>query len=247
MSLPLIGVTTSRVKNSKGSPSLMVMETYSHAVSQAGAAPVMIPLGVTTEVLQNILERLDGVLFTGGGDVRPQVYGSQNHPKVTFIDDDRDRMELDLFHLLMTSGKPFLGICRGIQLINVALGGTLYEDILDQRPGALKHDQSRNARNYLAHAVELTEASRLSCILGASQVKVNSLHHQGIRDLAPGLMVSAYAPDGLIEAFEVPGYSFGVAVQWHPEWLQEHQPMQNLFQTFAQAAAGQYSASPTHG
>jgi putative glutamine amidotransferase len=247
MSLPLIGLTTSRVNNSKGFPHLMVMEAYSHAVSQAGAAPIMIPLGVPPETLQAILGRLDGVLFTGGGDIRPLVYGSQDHHKVCEIDDDRDQLELDLFRLLMAAGKPFLGICRGIQLINVALGGTLYEDILDQRPGVLKHDQSRNARNYLAHAVELTEASQLSCILGASQVKVNSLHHQGIRELAPGLKVSAYAPDGLVEAFEIPGYSFGMAVQWHPEWLQEHPPMRNLFQAFVQAAAGQCSARPNHG
>jgi putative glutamine amidotransferase len=247
MSLPLIGVTTSRVKNSKGFSSLMVLEAYCHAVSQAGAAPVMIPLGVPPETLQAILGRMDGVLFTGGGDIRPLVYGSQDHPMASGIDDDRDRSELDLFHFLMAAGKPFLGICRGIQLINVALGGTLYEDIRDQRPGALKHDQSRNARDYLAHSVELTEASQLSCILGACQVKVNSLHHQGIRDLAPGLMVSAYAPDGLVEAFEIPGYSFGIAVQWHPEWLQENPPMRNLFQAFAQAAAGQYSASTTQG
>jgi putative glutamine amidotransferase len=247
MSFPLIGVTTSRVTNRKGFPNLMLMEAYSQAVSQAGAAPVMIPLGVPTETLQAILARLDGVLFTGGGDVRPQVYGSQDHPKVSWIDDDRDRIELDLFRLLLAAGKPFLGICRGIQLINVALGGTLYEDILDQRPGALKHDRSRNARNYLAHAVELTETSRLSCILGDNQVKVNSLHHQGIRELAPGLIVSAYAPDGLIEAFEMSDYSFGMAVQWHPEWLQEHPPMRNLFQAFAQAATGQHSAGPAHG
>ena len=239
MSFPIIGVTTSRVKNRKGDPTLMVNEAYTHAVSQAGAAPLMIPLGVTLEALKAVLGRLDGVLFTGGGDVRPQVYGSQDHPKVSLIDDDRDRVELDLFRLLLVTGKPFLGVCRGIQLVNVAMGGTLYEDIQDQRPGALKHDHSRNPRNYLAHTVDLTENSRLNFILGASQVGVNSLHHQGIRDLAPGLMVSAYAPDGLVEACEMPGYSFGVAVQWHPEWLQEHLPMRNLFKVFVQAAAGQ--------
>jgi putative glutamine amidotransferase len=237
MSIPIIGVTTSRVKNNKGYPTLTVMEAYTSAVSKAGAAPVMIPLGLPAESLPSIVARLDGILFTGGGDIRPQVYGSQDHPKVSLIDDDRDRVELDLFHHLYQSGKPFLGICRGIQMINVALGGSLYEDILDQQPGSLNHDRSHYARNYLAHPVDVVENSRLGHILGSPQVEVNSLHHQGIRDLAKGVIATACAPDGLIEAFEVPDYSFGLAVQWHPEWLQEHQPMRDLFRAFVQAAA----------
>ena len=116
------------------------------------------------------------------------------------------------------------------------MGGTLYEDILDQRPGALNHDSSRYARNYLAHCVDIDEDSRLRRILGASQVEVNSLHHQGLRQLGAGIKATACAPDGLVEAIEVPGYSFGLAVQWHPEWLQEHQSMRDLFRTFVQAA-----------
>ena len=236
MSFPLVGITASRTYNKKGAPMMMLMESYTRAVAEAGAVPLIIPLGISSESLQTIVDRLDGILFSGGGDVRPQVYGSQDHPKVDRIDDDRDRLELDLFHLLNDTGKPFLGICRGIQLINVALGGTIYEDILDQHPGALKHDHSYKARNHLAHPVSISEDSRLRRILGASQVGVNSLHHQGLRQLAPGTKATAWSPDGLVEAIEVPGYSFGLAVQWHPEWLQEHQPMRDLFRTFVQAA-----------
>jgi putative glutamine amidotransferase len=236
MSIPLVGVTASRIHNSKGFPTMMVMEAYTRAVAEAGAIPLIIPLGISSESLQTIVDRLDGILFTGGGDVRPQVYGSQDHPLVSEIDDDRDRVELDLFRLLNSTGKPFLGICRGIQLINIALGGTIYEDILDQHPGALKHDCSHYARNYLAHPVEITEDSQLRRILGTSQVEVNSLHHQGLRQLAPGAKATAWSPDGIVEAIEVPGYSFGLAVQWHPEWLQEHPSMRDLFRTFVQAA-----------
>jgi putative glutamine amidotransferase len=236
MSLPLIGITASRINNSKGFPSMMVMEAYIRAIAQAGAAPVVIPLGISKEDLQAIVSHLDGVLFTGGGDIRPQVYGSQDHSKVNAIDDDRDRIELDLFHLLSDSSKPYLGICRGIQMINVAMGGTIYEDILDQCPGALNHDRSHYSRGYLAHPVDVTDDSRLRQILGASQVEVNSLHHQGLRQLAPGVRATAFAQDGLVEAIEVPGHAFGLAVQWHPEWLQEYQPMRELFQAFVQAA-----------
>jgi putative glutamine amidotransferase len=164
------------------------------------------------------------------------VYGSQDHPLVSLVDDDRDRLELDLFRRVCDEGKPFLGICRGIQLINIALGGTLYEDILDQRPPALKHDQSQHARNFLAHSVEVADGSRLRGILGSGQVEVNSLHHQGLRQLAPGVKATAYAADGLVEAIELPGHRFGLAVQWHPEWLQEHQSMRDLFRAFVRAA-----------
>jgi putative glutamine amidotransferase len=236
MSNPLIGLSTTRIKNNKGHPAFMMMEAYVRAVAQAGAAPVMIPLGLSPESLDSIIRRLNGFLFTGGDDINPQVYGSQDHPKVSLVDDDRDRVELELFRLTRQSGKPFLGICRGIQLINVALGGTIYEDILDQQPGSLNHDCSQFARNHLAHPVDLVEESRLGRILGSGRIKVNSLHHQGVRNLAKGVLATASAPDGLVEAFELTDYPFGLAVQWHPEWLQEHQPMRDLFRAFVQAA-----------
>ena len=122
MSLPLVGVTASRINNKKGFSTMMVMEAYTRAVAEAGAAPVIIPLGISSESLQTIVDHLDGILFTGGGDVRPQVYGSQDHPKVSEVDDDRDRLELDLFRMLSDAGKPFLGICRGIQTDQRSLG-----------------------------------------------------------------------------------------------------------------------------
>lgn len=236
MSLPLIGVTPYQSRSEAGYPTLTVQKAYMNAVMQAGGLPVILPVEISREGIETIAARMDGILFTGGGDLRPQVYSSHDHPKVDGVDDARDQMEFNLVHWLEETGKPFFGICRGIQLVNAALGGTLYEDILDQRPGALQHDHSDNARNHLAHPVEVAEGSRLKEILGASKVEVNSLHHQGVRQLAPGVRATAFSPDGLVEAIEVPGHRFGLAVQWHPEWLQEHPPMRLLFQAFVQAA-----------
>jgi putative glutamine amidotransferase len=132
---------------------------------------------------------------------------------------------------------PVFGICRGLQVINVALGGTLYEDLDDQFPNALKHDYyDDQPRDYLAHTIRVETDSRLARILGSSSTEVNSLHHQGIRRLAPSLRASAFAPDGLIEATELLEYPFGLAVQWHPECLQAYAPMRHLFQAFVDAA-----------
>jgi putative glutamine amidotransferase len=237
MPSPLIGLTTYRHLNQYGLPLNSITEAYVRAVSSAGAIPTLIPLGLDEETLDQLLARLDGIVFTGGGDVAPERYGSRPHPLVDEVDPDRDRTEVHLVQRTLDQGLPFLGICRGLQVINVALGGTLYEDILDQRPGSLKHQYYPNwPRNYLAHSVQVEPGSRLRQLLGQSSVQVNSLHHQGIRDLAAPLKAAAFAPDGLIEAFELAEHPFGLAVQWHPEWLQEHPPMQTLFRQFVRAA-----------
>jgi putative glutamine amidotransferase len=242
MSTPVIGIVTSRIQYNK-KPIMFLNEAYVQAVLGAGAAPLLIPLGLPEETLRQAVSRLDGVLFSGGGDMAPERYGSQPHPRVDGVDEDRDREELALYAQVLNEGKPFLGICRGIQVLNVAMGGTLYEDILDQHPRAIKHDQYPNIpRDYLAHAVQITEETRLAKILGKPIVEVNSLHHQGIRRLAPGLKASAHAPDGIVEGVEVPGHPFGLAVQWHPEHLQAHETMQALMRAFAEAASQDHKA-----
>ena len=238
MSLPLIGLTTYRFKNQYGAAQLAINEAYTAALSSAGAIPVLIPLGLPDEALTALLERLDGVLFTGGGDVHPERYGSQPHPLVDGVDSDRDRVEIHLLEQTVNAGLPFLGICRGLQVINVALGGTLYEDILDQRPNALRHQWfPEMARDHLAHPVQIESDSRLAAILDHADVRVNSLHHQGILRLADGLKATAHAPDGVIEAFELKDHPFGLAVQWHPEALQAHAPMRQIFRQFVLAAS----------
>ena len=234
---PLVGVTTYRSRTQSGLPALSVVDAYLQALIQAGAAPLLIPLGAPDNVLRAMIDRLDGVLFTGGGDITPELFDGQPHPRVYDVDGDRDRIEIYLVKRAVEQKRPFLGICRGIQVINVALGGTLYTDIADQHTGALRHDYYPNIpRDYPAHTVQVNAASRLAGILGCTHVEVNSLHHQAVQRVAPGLTPTAYAPDGILEAVELPEHPFGLGVQWHPEWLQAHAPMQALFRAFVQAA-----------
>lgn len=236
MTLPLIGVTTSRMPNKYGFPMHAVGENYVQALAAAGAAPLLVPLSLPEEHLLALYARLDGLLFTGGGDIHPRYFDTPMDELVNSVDEDRDRTELLLFQQAVTDPRPFLGICRGFQLINVGLGGSLYTDILAQHPGADKHDYYPDPpRDLLAHTVTVAPGSRLHAILGSEQVPVNSLHHQGVRSLAPGLQATAAAPDGIIEALELPDHPFGLAVQWHPEWLQAHASMQALFRAFVQA------------
>jgi putative glutamine amidotransferase len=238
MTIPLIGVTTWRTTSPSGYPQVSVSEAYVRALVEAGACPVLLPSGLSSETLQAILPCLDGVLFTGGGDINPACYGAPDNPEVNGVDDSRDQLELDLLEWAAGKRLPYFGICRGLQLVNVGLGGTLYADISGQRPGAMNHDWDADyPRHYLAHPVEVRPESLLMKILGQPSVQVNSLHHQGIERLASGLKPVAFAPDGLVEAVEQPGHPFGLAVQWHPENLTAHAEMRALFRTFVEASA----------
>jgi putative glutamine amidotransferase len=238
MKKPIIGVTSSKEKIPNGPyHRITVPEAYTRALIQAGGIPLIIPLGLPEESLKAILPGLDGLLFTGGGDVNPLRYGSNNHALVNNVDEDRDRVELFLIREAFTTDFPFLGICRGLQTINVALGGTLYEDIQEQKPGSLDHQQSGSQpRDFLAHQVNILNNSRLMSILGRTSTLVNSLHHQAIRQLSPDLVQTAWAPDNIIEAIEAPEHRFAMAVQWHPESLPEDPAMQNLFRALVTAS-----------
>lgn len=232
---PLIGITTSRLNRNSQPPAFGTNIAYIEAIADAGGIPVLIPSNLTPGDLDNLLPKLAGILFTGGSDIAPQRYGNPPHPKVAGVDSDRDRVEIQLVQGVISLGKPFLGICRGCQVINVALGGTLYEDLSDQHPGYFQHDYHNRPRNYLAHPVMLASNSRLAGILTENPSQVNSLHHQGLKRLASDLKSVAYSPDDLVEAVELPSHAFGLAVQWHPEELQNHEPMRKLFQAFIQA------------
>jgi putative glutamine amidotransferase len=235
MPKPLIGLTTSRMTNLSGRPAFGISVPYAKSVTNANGLPVLIPLNLSNDDLEVLLTRIDGILFTGGYDIDPRQYGYQPHPKVEGIDADRDRAEIHLVQSVIRFGKPFLGICRGCQVINVALGGSLYEHLPEQFPGAVLHDHHDLPRNYLAHSVNITSDSLLAQILTSVTTQVNSLHHQCVRKLAEELRASAIAPDGLIEAFELPSHTFGLAVQWHPEELQEHESMRGLFREFVRS------------
>ncbi|NUM44942.1 MAG: gamma-glutamyl-gamma-aminobutyrate hydrolase family protein [Anaerolineales bacterium] len=237
MTKPLIGITTFHTDSQRGYIYVSITEAYVKAVVRAGAVPVLIPVGLADDDLTQILQTVHGILFTGGGDIDPARYAGTPHATVHEIDAERDQMEIHLVREAVTQQTPFFGICRGLQIVNVALGGTLYTHIQDQHPHALKHDFfPGRPRDYHAHPVKVDEGTTLANILGQPIVQVNSLHHQGIHRLAADLTPTAYAPDGITEAVELPGHPFGLAVQWHPEWLPEQAEMRALFGAFVHAA-----------
>jgi putative glutamine amidotransferase len=235
---PLIGLTTYNNRNQYGFPIAALMHKYISAVDDAGGVPVLIPSRLTEDSRRSLVDRLDGIIFTGGGDIAIDCFGGEPHKRVDMVDGDRDKLEIALVKELVAKNTPFLGICRGIQVINVALGGTLYTHIADQLPSAIKHDfDSGKERETLAHEVVIIKGTCLGEISGLTGMKVNSLHHQGVKIFAPGLTPSAYSSDGLIEGLELPDHPFGVAVQWHPEWLVTQEPARRLFLSFVKAAA----------
>jgi putative glutamine amidotransferase len=239
MPRPLIGITAHRRNSDEGHKDVIsLMHFYVDAVRGNGGLPVIIPLGLNDEELRELYERLDGMVISGGGDMDPALAGAEPHPTIYGIDPDRDHDELSLIRWAVKEEKPFLGICRGVQVFNVAMGGTLFGDIASHAPGIpLKHDWFPNfPRNHIAHPVAITEETRLAQIIGTPFVDVNSLHHQGINQPGTGLEVAARAPDGLIEAIELPGHPFALGVQWHPECLQDRPEMQALFSELVKAS-----------
>ncbi len=237
MNAPLIGLTTTRNLNNGCNAQFSLGIDYSNSVLRAGGIPVLIPLGQPEEQLEQLISRLDGMIFSGGGDILPDHYHGTQHPLVSYVDEDRDRVEFLLFKQILSRKMPFFGICRGFQVINVALGGTLYEDILDQKPGSLRHQYHPDyARDYLAHPVKIEADSKLAKITADLEVNVNSFHHQGIRQLASELRATAYAPDGIVEGIEMIDYPYGLAVQWHPENLYAYPKMRALFEAFVETA-----------
>jgi len=233
---PVIGITTYQETNGDGMPYVMIYQAYVQAVMQTGGVPVLIPSILAEGDWAALYERLDGIILAGGGDIALDHFRGDEHPRIDGVDHLRDSIELSLFHAALEDGKPFLGICRGLQIVNVGLGGTLYTHILDQLPSAIDHTYPGKMRRVLVHEVKVEEGTRLAEILGEPMLQVNSLHHQGLKDLAPELRVTGYAPDGLVEAVELPDHPFGLAVQWHPEWLTDQGPMRNLFRTFVESA-----------
>jgi putative glutamine amidotransferase len=228
---PLIGIPTQSLHSMHGVPatlpaSFAMSERYIRTVAEAGGVPLMLPLVADDEPSARAMyDALDGILFPGGADLDPESYQAERSPLCDRSDPPRDLLELVLVRWAMEERKPLLGVCRGLQILNVAAGGTLYQDIAAELPGAVKHDYfpgQGHARDYLAHAVRLGDrSSRLAEIYRAPEVAVNSLHHQGIARLGQGLVVTAVAPDGLVEAVERPlaDDHFAIAVQWHPEAL----------------------------
>jgi putative glutamine amidotransferase len=236
MAKPLIGISTRNGKDSDGHPTVTVQHSYVNAILQAGGVAIPIPSILSVEDLNQLYGQLNGFLLTGGGDVSLKYFSGSAHPRIDGVDEMRDDTELALVNAAIGGGKPLLGICRGAQVMNVALGGTLFTHIPDQLEGALDHDYPGNMRKAIVHPVNVDEASHSAEIFGETLLHVNSLHHQGLKDIAPGLRATGFAPDGLVEVVELPDHPYAIAVQWHPEWLTDQPAMQRLFKSFVEAA-----------
>lgn len=216
-------------------------ESYIEAVIQVGGIPILIPVAVRGEILDTLFNKVDGLLFTGGGDIDPLYYNEM--PQVAnleFIQKIRDELEIKLMQMATERHKPFFAICRGIQVMNVANGGTLWQDLLRQKQNVARHDYHHDSsigRDYLAHEVNLNEGSMISRIVEMDRMPVNSLHHQAVKDIAPNMQVTGTSDDGVIEVLEAIDHPFGLGVQWHPEELvRNQQAAQRLFKAFVHAA-----------
>jgi len=234
MSPALIGLTISL---SSTADSSVPQSAYAQAIASAGGLPVFLPPALPEGTLRGIFERLDGLLFTGGGDLDPSTYGITTTAPLMGVDPERDRLELALARWALQDGKPMLGICRGQQVLNVAAGGTLIPDIPSLRPGSLAHADANRAPEALAHSVIVEPDSYLAKAGTPPSLEVNSSHHQAVDRVASGWVVSALAPDGIIEAIEWQGHPFALAVQWHPERLVPRPDAAGLFATFVQIAS----------
>jgi putative glutamine amidotransferase len=206
------------------------------ALESAGLVPVIVPPLANDDAADAILSRVDGVVLTGGEDVEPSRYGQPRIPECGKSNPARDDTEIALVRAARRTGKPLLAICRGPQLLNVALGGTLFQDIPSEVPGALEHNP-KGDRSARTHRVTVEPRSRIAQAVGNTGFSVNSFHHQSIRDVAPGLRVTATAPDGVIEGVESADESWwAIAVQWHPEEMNDSpEPWdRGIFRAFAE-------------
>lgn len=238
MQKPLVGITSSRKIRDHDRYDSNVLGDYSQAISRAGGLPVLIPNEVPLTDLQELLSHLQGILLSGGGDIYPDLYGQQNDTYSVNKSRSRDKLEKTLVELAIEQDIPLLAICRGHQMLNAALGGTLYTDIAQQYNTTIEHSQPDTQKPYhLVHNVEVSAGTKLSGILGKATIKVNSRHHQAIRQVGTGLVVTARAIDGLIEGIELPGKRFCMGVQWHPESLPDMEEQRIIFDAFINAAS----------
>jgi putative glutamine amidotransferase len=237
MKKPLVGIAADRVPSPTHGLRVELPDKYIEAVIQSGGIPLLIPIGLADNDLGELINRIDGILLAGGGDIEPSLFSGELHPSIYGINLERDEQEIKLTKLALQSGIPLLGICRGIQVMNVAMQGGLYTHILDQVPHAQQHSTDNSLpRDFLAHMVHINPGSQLYHIIHQEEISVNSHHHQGIDSPATGLISTAVAPDGVIEAVENEKMPFFLGVQWHPEWLMQHEHAQALFHAFIEAA-----------
>lgn len=242
---PIIGVTSDfnsgdRKDMGGREPTFFLRARYIRAIEDAGGVPVILPLATTPSARRQLLQGLSAVLLTGSGpDLPPRLYGERQRYPFKVLSPRRYEFELEMARLAAGAGVPLLGICGGMQAINVALGGSLLQDISAQLAAPLAHRQTAPATR-VSHSVRVSPRSLLRRITGQATLRVNSSHHQAVKEVAPSLVASAVAPDGIIEAIEAPRHPFLLGVQWHPEFLYDrHRSQRRLFLAFRKAASRQ--------
>lgn len=234
-----VGITCSTTAAAPGENARQFLNTaYVLAIQRAGGVPFMIPNIADDELIESYLGSIDGLMLSGGVDVDPQYFGEPAHPDLGEVDAARDCTEMALLKRALERDMPIFGICRGIQMLNVALGGTLYQHLPGQLPSPIYHRQSdiQIPRNEFSHRIKIEGDSRLRSIVGADEMQTNSFHHQALKCVAPGLVVTAHAADGIIEAVEAPDRRYLVAVQFHPEeTAPKDERSHRLFKSFVDA------------
>jgi putative glutamine amidotransferase len=239
---PVIGVTPDfnagdRADMGGREPTYFLRARYIRAIEELGGIPLILPLVAGTAARRRLLDRVDGLLLTGSGpDLSPRLYGERQRYRFPLVSARRADFELDLVRQARTRDLPLLGICGGMQTVNVACGGSLFQDIPSQVEHALDHRQKTKATQ-VAHPVAVAPDSLLENVVGKTTIMVNSSHHQSVKMVAPSLTASAVAPDGIVEAIESPAHRFLLAIQWHPEFLFErHRVHRRLFEALLRAA-----------
>lgn len=233
---PIIGVTGRRVRSDSGVEVVTVKDAYLAEVVAAGGVPVVLAPTPEPGAIARLAESIDGLLLTGGRDIDPQRYGERIWNATVQPEPDRDAFELPLVRLAVEADRPVLAICRGIQVLNVALGGTLYQDLPTQLPESLLHTQEED-RDAVTHSVRMEPHSCLARLIGDAPLETNTFHHQAVKDVASSLQVTARSDDGVIEALEAPDRRFVCGVQWHPEDLAASYPRhRRLFEALVGAA-----------
>jgi putative glutamine amidotransferase len=236
-SAPLIGITPDvAATGDNADPLIVLQERYARAIQQAGAVLLVLPIASAPATLRRIIESLDGVVVSGGNfDIHPKYYGERAIERLGNIREERTEFELGLISLALKRDMPLLGVCGGAQAINVALGGSLYQDIRSQVAGAAEHEQG-HLKDRGSHAVNIVAGTKLRRIVGRESLEVNTTHHQSVKKLGKGLIVNAAAADRVIEGIESRDHSFVLGVQWHPEFLVHRDRAQKkIFAAFVRA------------
>ena len=243
MARPIVGITTGRrnfwnARTESQSAALTCSLAYPRCVERSGGAPVLLPRTDDEDVIATVMWAVDALLLSGGGDVVSLAYGAEPHPKTTYQDPIRDRMEFQAVRIARERELPILGICRGIQSLNVALGGSLVQDIHAEMPGAYQHF-TRERDAVLGHTIDIEPDSLLAKVLGTTTTAVNSWHHQAVRDVGEHLRVNCRSRDGVIEGLEAEDGRGILAVQCHPEaCYEDSSPLRKLFDWLVSEAAG---------